>query len=362
MFGLLTVSPQMELPTYFNDQAAKEKQSAIRKPIDGEQGLCALVTPEPFLPAVGGEKSETEAHMKAQKFVMHWWSESDRSLRDESSAGVDLTRFVYSRLSTPDGAASDSGWVGRRHAAERPRPTRAQQTGRFHPEDDSYLPVTEAGVQLQTLDQMRAECEAGTGLHRLDPTALQTQTVIMQQAVTQNFQKADGTALKPEEVELTLWWSARRNVDGLWLVGTLKELKEAVKASHHGDKKYIRALQMNFETPVEVRRTTTGSTAIITFKQSLRDEQDQESHAYDENDRTKYVLYLAGNGRIKKLTATPYAAFAADKKLRYKAEPPAGTSTPLQGRRICPRGRGQLRGEMRLLRGESWMDYDADHL
>eukprot|EP00392_Amoebophrya_sp_AT5.2_P007948 g7967.t1 len=344
----------MELQTYRNVVGAANG-SPIKEPIDGENGLFAFVAPEPFLAAGRGEEIGTEAHLKTaaslyfpggdreakalrdasitrhtvdlgsksqkKKFVMHWWAgKSDQNLRSNRAGNNYLTRFVY-RPTPEDGHGVMGGfsWIGQHRSADRFRVVAAEG-------DNAERPVTEKGDELQSLDQMRADCEAGTGLHRLDETALQTQTAVMQQAVTQNFQKADGTALKPEDVELTLWWSERRDVDGLWIVGTLKELKEAVEDSFREEQEYVSALQMDPDpdaTPVTVQHTSgVPATTTISFHQAKRDEKFHVSRPYaPETDSTKHVLYLAGTGEHKTLTMMPHEEFAAERTLLNKDEP-----------------------------------------
>eukprot|EP00392_Amoebophrya_sp_AT5.2_P002535 g2540.t1 len=199
-FGLLCVGggPQMELQTYMNDGAPKER--SIKKPIDGENGLYAFVTPEPFLTVGGSEQVGTEGYMQQsaksyfpdaealcdvsitrhtvelrnasqkKKFVMHWWGKNDKNLRENRTGG--LTRFVY-RRPTPEagndvvGGFTTSWWIGKHGSADR-IPVAVPEVG-----------DRGGGEEFESLAKMRTK-KVGEGLRLLDEGALQTQMAVMQ--------------------------------------------------------------------------------------------------------------------------------------------------------------------------------------
>jgi len=244
---------------------------------------------------------------------MHWWGKNDKNLRENRTGG--LTRFVY-RRPTPEagndvvGGFTTSWWIGKHGSADR-IPVAVPEVG-----------DRGGGEEFESLAKMRTK-KVGEGLRLLDEGALQTQMAVMQKAVTQNYQKADGALLQPEDVELTMWWSARRNVAGLWLVGTLKELKEAVEDSFRADpdQEYVKALQMDTRNPVRIDAVD-DAPATISFVQAPWDGKFHvESRPYSETDSTRYVLYSAGTGEHKNLTLMSYETFAAERTLRHKTEP-----------------------------------------
>eukprot|EP00392_Amoebophrya_sp_AT5.2_P009631 g9659.t1 len=374
---------KMELQTYFNDQVKQERP--ITKPIDKENlhGLYAFATPEPFLYQKdvedGVTKKTTSQNMNemaarfyfpaerdllkeflitaliliflcilssiarhtvelgAQSYVMHWWSKSEKSLQKNSTGG--LTRFELLPTSFSDNTRGPSVWVGMKGSAV-PLATAKQQLDEGASGGSSTPKQLGAGSAspIQTLDEMKTALPAGTGLHRLDLVQLKTQAAVMQQAVAQNFNRVvtedepmtsqEVQPLTAQEVPLTLWWSERVGVAGLWIVGTLKELREKLTEDDLGAEKYRNELNVDkvevvaenedgAETLVLIQKAEEGAdhaaAAVDKQKVALK-------HRYDAEDATQYVLYAAGTGAKKVLMAMKCADFLKESELLEEEE------------------------------------------
>jgi len=257
--------------------------------------------------------------------VMHWWAKSKSSL-DQSfeaqtgSSAQQLTRFKYKSNVHEDPA------------------NRPNENNKLQAEALMWLVQSSSSQEeseMQTLEKMRESCEQGKGLWKLDERKLETQAAVMRAVVAKNFQKSDGKPVNAQDVALTLWWSRKENFKGLWAVGTLKELKEmlmfsvksvtAITSEEHAayeeSARVRKALMLDENEPVSMRdngekiRFVQEGGWVPDGDAGSRAPPNYVEHEYDENDKTKIVLYLVGTGKQKKMImTTKYEDFTAERE------------------------------------------------